>query len=156
MSQCQPKSICHAVRTLLTATIVASLAFAAGPVLASKPTQPDRVETRITNIHAQLRITPAQEEQWGKIVEVMRDNAKKMADLTSARQASTKTMNAVDDLKSYGEIAQAHADAIKNLTPAFAALYASMSDAQKAEADEMFRKGISRAGTHAPKQKTPK
>jgi hypothetical protein len=48
-------------------------------------------------------------------------------------------MTAVDDLKSYGEIADAHADGIKKLTPVFAALYASMSDAQKKEADAIFR-----------------
>ena len=54
-------------------------------------------------------------------------------------------MTAVDDLKSYGEIADAHANGIKKLTPVFADLYASMSDAQKKEADTLFRHGDRKA-----------
>jgi hypothetical protein len=50
-------------------------------------------------------------------------------------------MTAVDDLKSYGEIADAHANGIKKLTPVFADLYTSMSDVQKKEADTLFRHG---------------
>ena len=50
-------------------------------------------------------------------------------------------MNAVDDLKSYGEITDAHADGIKKFTPVFATLYDSMSDAQKKQADTLFRHG---------------
>jgi hypothetical protein len=52
-----------------------------------------------------------------------------------------KEMTAVDDLKSYGEIAAAHADGIKKLTPVFADLYASMSEPQRKEADTLFRHG---------------
>ncbi len=60
-------------------------------------------------------------------------------------------MNAVDNLKSYGEISEAHADSIKKLIPVFADLYASMSDAQKKEADALFRRhGHER---HKPVQK---
>jgi hypothetical protein len=61
----------------------------------------------------------------------MRDNAKTMDTLTQVRVDQAKDMSAVDDLQSYGEIAQAHADGIKKLTPVFADLYASMSDEQK-------------------------
>ena len=48
-------------------------------------------------------------------------------------------MTAVDDLKSYSEIADAHADGLKKFTPAFEPLYAGMSDAQKKSADTLFR-----------------
>lgn len=47
-------------------------------------------------------------------------------------------MNAVEDFKSYGEIAQAHADGIQKFIPVFEALYNSMSDAQKKNADAVF------------------
>jgi hypothetical protein len=91
-------------------------------------------------MHAKLKITPAQEDQWTKVAEVMRENAKSMDALTRSRHEHAKTMSAVDDLKSYGEITEAHADAIKRLTPVFAALYDGMSDAQKKEADRLFRR----------------
>jgi hypothetical protein len=99
----------------------------------------DRTEKRITDLHAKLAITPAQEPLWSSVADVMRDNAKKMDALTQARTQNATTMTAVDDLKSYGEIADAHADGIKKFTPAFSALYDSMSDEQKATADSMFR-----------------
>src|SRR5208337_3332364 len=86
-------------------------------------------------------ITAAQEAQWAKVAEVMRDDAKSMDSLTQARADHAKDMTAVEDLKSYGEIAEAHAEGIKKLTPMFADLYASMSDAQKKEADTLFRHG---------------
>ncbi len=130
-----------AARAMAVAVIVASIAFAAAPVIAANGTDEGRVEARIKDMHAKLKITAAQEDQWAKVTEVMRDNAKKMDELTDARIASAKTMNAVDDLKSYSEITDAHAEGIKQFTPVFAALYDSMSDAQKAVADELFRHG---------------
>jgi hypothetical protein len=125
----------------VAAALFATLAFALGPVLAAKDSGGDRVEARIKNMHVKLKITQAQEEQWAKVAQVMRENAKSLDALTDARFKNAKTMNAVDDLKSYGEITDAHADGIKRFTPIFATLYAGMSDAQKKEADELFRHG---------------
>ena len=133
-----------AVRALTAAALVATLAFASGPVLAAKASaqdRVDRVEARITDMHAKLKITQAQEDQWGKVAQVLRDNEKAVEPLIKARNENSKTMNAVDDLKSYGEITDAHADGIKKFTPVFATLYDSMSDAQKKEADALFRHG---------------
>ena len=48
-------------------------------------------------------------------------------------------MNAVDDLKSYSEITEAHARGLKRFISVFEPLYASMSDAQKKDADTLFR-----------------
>jgi periplasmic protein CpxP/Spy len=128
-------------RAVAAAALFATLAFAPGPVLAAKDSGGDRVEARIKNMHAKLKITQAQEDQWGKVAQVMRDNARSMETLTEARFKNVKSMNAVDDLKSYGEITDAHADGIKRFTPVFATLYTGMSDAQKKEADELFRHG---------------
>jgi protein CpxP len=125
----------------VAAALFATLAFAPGPVLAAKDSGGDRVEARIKNMHARLKITQAQEDQWGKVAQVMRENAKALDTLTEARFKNVKTMNAIDDLKSYGEITDAHADGIKRFTPVFAALYTSMSDAQKNQADDLFRHG---------------
>jgi hypothetical protein len=129
------------VRVVGAAALVATIALATGPVIAAKASAEDRVEARITNMHSKLKITQAQEEQWAKVAQVLRDNEKTIEPLTKARKENSKTMTAVDDLKSYGEITDAHADGIKKFTPVFATLYDSMSNAQKKEADALFRHG---------------
>ena len=129
-------------RLVATAALLATIAMA--PVVAAaadKDAHEDRVELRVTSMHAKLKITQAQETQWAKVAQAMRDDAKRMDELTQTRMDHAKDMTAVDDLKSYGEISQSHADGIKQLTPVFADLYTSMSDAQKKEADALFRHG---------------
>jgi len=97
----------------------------------------DRVEARIKDLHSKLKITSAEEEQWNKLAQVMRDNAAAMQPLIEARKAKG-AMNAVDDLKSYSEIQDAHAAGLKSFIAAFEPLYASMSDDQKKTADQLF------------------
>ena len=106
---------------------------------AGKASKPDRVEARIKELQTKLKITPAQEELWSNVAQVMRDNAKTMEALTKARTEGASTMTAIDDLKSYSEIADAHADGLKKFIQAFEPLYAAMSDAQKKSADKLFR-----------------
>ena len=132
---------CAAARAVAAAALVAVFAFASEPVMAAKASAEDHVEAHIMNMHAKLKITQAQEEQWAKVAQVMRDNEKTVEPLIKARKDNAKTMTAVDDLKSYAAIADAHADGIKKFTPVFVALYDSMSDAQKKEADALFRHG---------------
>ena len=129
-------------RALVAAAMVAAFALAAIPAIAANSQDQARVEARIKDMHARLKITAAEEEQWAKVAVVMRDNATKMDELNNARLANAKTMNAIDDLKTYGEITDAHAAEIKKFTAEFAILYASMSDAQKTEADALFRNGV--------------
>ncbi len=132
----------HANGRLVAAALIATLAFAPGMAFAAeKDAHQDRAELRITDMHAKLKITPAEEAQWAKVAQVMRDNAKAMDNLTQTRFDHAKTMTAVDDLTSYGEITDAHADGIKKLTPVFADLYANMTNDQKREADILFRHG---------------
>jgi LTXXQ motif family protein len=114
---------------------------------AAKTSNVDRVEARITDLHARLKITPAQEELWGGVTQVMRENAKTMEALRKARSERAQTMTAVEDFKSYGEITEVHADGIKKFVPVFSALYDSMSDAQKKNADTIFRRGPARKRT---------
>jgi hypothetical protein len=129
-------------RLFMAAALVTTLAFAPVVVFAAdKDAHADRSEKRIKDMHAKLKITTAEEDQWAKVAEVMRDNAKTMDALTQARVNHAKDMTAVDDLKSYSEIADAHAAGIKKLTPVFADLYASMSDEQKKEANTLFHHG---------------
>ena len=134
-------------RLITSAALAATLVFAPGIALAiDKDAHEDRTELRIKDIHAKLKITSMQEEQWAKVAQAMLDDAKTMDALTQNRIDHAKDMTAVDDLKSYGEIADAHANGIKKLTPVFAALYADMSDVQKKEADALFREGDHKHG----------
>jgi hypothetical protein len=105
-----------------------------------KTSETDRVEARINDLHSKLKITPAQEEQWNKVAEVMRENAAAMEPLVKARQEKAKTMNAVEDLKSYAQIANTHAAGLNKFISVFEVLYASMSDEQKKIADSLFTK----------------
>ena len=97
-----------------------------------------RVEARITELHKQLRITADQEALWGDVAQVIRNNEQKMHDRMTARSTKLKTMTAVDDLRSYETIADAHADGLKRLIPAFEALYAQMTPAQQKHTDRVF------------------
>lgn len=127
-------------RLIAAAALIATLAVEPGLLLAAeRDAHEDRTELRIKDMHTKLKITTAQEEQWAKVALAMRDDAKTMDALTQARVEHAKDMSAVDDLKSYGEIADAHASGIKKLTPVFAVLYSGMSDVQKKQADALFR-----------------
>lgn len=97
------------------------------------------VEARIKELHKRLHITGAQETQWNNLTQVMRDNAKAMQDLEKQRAEDVKTIGAVDVVKSYGSVIEAHEAGMKKFIPAFEALYDSMSDAQKKTADALFR-----------------
>ena len=100
----------------------------------------ESVEQRITSLHKSLKITADQEPAWAVVALVMRDNVKAMQALYATREAdsSTKT-TAVDALKSYQALAQAHVDGLKNLIPAFETLYGTMPPDQKAIADRVFQ-----------------
>jgi hypothetical protein len=108
----------------------------------------DRVELHIKSLHKALMITTAQEPQWQAVADVMRDNAKSVTALIKDRASKMKTMTAIDDLHSYQAIANAHATGVKALIPEFEALYATMSDTQKKNADAVFR--------HRPQPSHPK
>ena len=97
------------------------------------------VDARIAELHKRLKITDAQKTQWDNIAQVMRDNAEAMTALEKERAHDAKSMNAVDVVKSYSEVIQAHEDGMKKFIPAFEDLYNSMSDSQKQIADSMFR-----------------
>jgi hypothetical protein len=142
-----------AALSLVGAVAVASpSAFAAAApsdqMAARKPI--DRADERIKQLHESLKITPDQEPKFDKLADVMRDNAKEMSAAVEKRSQAEKTTTALDDLKAYQEVAQAHADGLKNLVPAFETLYGALSDAQKKEADELFIHGPG-SGKHGHK-----
>jgi len=117
------------------------------PAAVNPADQGQTVEQRITQLHAQLKITPDQEAKWNSVAQAMRENAANMEKLVAEKhQKGPQNMTAVDDLQTYQQFAEAHVDGLKNLTSAFKSLYNAMSDDQKKNADQVFA-NFNRAGT---------
>ena len=110
---------------------------------ASAPQQPSRsrpmtdVEARISELHKQLQITPAEEPRFKTYADVMRENAQAMQALF-AQRAQNPDRTAVGQLRWYAKLTAAHAEAVSKLVPPFEVLYQSMSDQQKKLADAVF------------------
>lgn len=99
----------------------------------------ETVEQRIANLRKALKITADQEAKWNAVAQAMRDNAANMDTLIATnRKTAPQNLTAVDDLKNYQKVAQAHVDGLKNLIASFETLYAAMPDAQKKVADTVF------------------
>jgi periplasmic protein CpxP/Spy len=96
------------------------------------------VEKHIKELYVTLKITPAEESQWKKVTETMRENAKDLDRAIDKRAANAASATAIDDLNAYAEIAQAHANGVKKLASAFSGLYSVMSVDQKKAADDAF------------------
>ena len=137
-----------AAATLLGVVVLASpvmagnsktIAVASSTQAMASPSDANAVEARIKELHRKLHITAAQKPQWDNLAQVMRDNAQAMSDLKKQRASDAQTMNAVDVVKSYESVIEAHEDGMKKFVPPFEALYNTMSDAQKKTADSLFR-----------------
>jgi periplasmic protein CpxP/Spy len=91
-----------------------------------------------TESHDQLNITSDQEARWNDVARVMLANASAIDGAVKDRMRMSNGMTAINDLKSYERIVDAHADGIKKLAIAFAPLYASMPESQQKNADAVF------------------
>ncbi len=126
---------------LILAACLALSPVLAGPsqAAAAPQTEQQAADQRIQALQQQLQITTEQMPQWNSFAQAMRDNAAATDTLFRERATNTKTMNAVDNMKSYAAVARAYADNTEKLSNAFATLYATLSDHQKQIADTMFR-----------------
>ena len=122
------------------------------PAARTKRSPTDRAEARVKQLHDQLQITAAQEPQWSAVAQAMRDDAKAMQAVIDKRRQSRGKMSAVDDLRSYREVAQTHLAGLQKLIPAFQALYDTMSPEQKKNADTVFSQRRGRRAPQAPQQ----
>jgi hypothetical protein len=134
-----------AAALLGAATFAAPLATFAQPGSmshhASYALKRETLDQRIRNLHAELKITPAQEADWTKVADVMRHNEDVMQKMVADRKArGPHELNAVEDLKTYQDFNQAHIDGLKDLIASFTVLYTEMPDDQKLVADRVFSK----------------
>jgi protein CpxP len=142
------------IAAILVSTFVAGAAAAQTPEQSANPQAPANAtpsamaksdakrdnaeEQHIAALRAQLKITAAEESQWNAVAETMRQNVKDLDRAIDTRDATIASATAIDNLKSYADIAQVHANGVKKLASAFAGLYSSMTDDQKKQADEVF------------------
>lgn len=96
------------------------------------------IELHIKNLHERLKVTAAEEPLWAAVVKAMRDSTDDLDRMLIKRRSLPGDASAIDDLNSYADVAQTHADAVKKLSMAFGPLYAAMSYDQKRLADEVF------------------
>lgn len=115
----------------------------AGHPVAGKNAE-ERVERRIKELHAQLHITAAEEPQWNLFAEVMRQNARDIDQVLMQRAEQFPTMNALQNMQSYSQLAEQHAQRVQKLVPAFENLYNAMPEQQKQLADQLFRANAER------------
>ncbi len=153
------------IRSTLLPAIVAGL-LAAAPAIAqpaaTAPAQPTAtpapaapavthrdnvVEHRITELHSKLKITGAEQKPFDDFAQAMRDNAQRMDTAVSAKRANAATATAVEQMRAYAELAQAHSDEVNRLVGPFSSLYDALTPEQRKMADQSFREFSSgRAG----------
>ena len=121
---------------------------AAAPQSTDKSAE-ERVGKRIAELRAQLHITPAEQPQWDQFAQTMRDNARQMDQTFMQRAQQYQTMTALQNMQSYEQIAEMHAQQLQKLVPAFEGLYNAMPEQQKKIADEVF---LVKAENHAQKR----
>lgn len=120
------------------------------PTPSAPPSPQAAADQRIQALQGQLHITEAQMPQWNAFAQAMRDNATGTDALFRQRAAAAATMSALDNMKSYAQIARAYADNTEALASAFEALYGVLSDPQKATVDQIFRQDAARNAGHPP------
>jgi hypothetical protein len=122
----------------------------ASPPTASPPTAQAAADARLRALQTELHITDAQMPQWNAFAQAMRDNATRTDALFRDRAKTVSTMTALDNMKSYAQIARAYADDTEALAEAFAPLYAALNEQQKQTIDGLFREQAAKNASAAP------
>ena len=137
-----------AIATLLVSSLLGltSVSASAAAATAGAMGGQQHVEARIQEMHARLKITAAQEELWKPVAQTMRDNQLALEPLIADRERNAKTATAVEDLRSFAEVSEAHASGIRKFAAVFEPLYAAMAESQKKDADTLFRSGAGKMG----------
>ena len=114
-----------------------------------RPLPGRRIEGRIAFLHADLKITLAQQAQWDRVAAAMRASAKQKDQLFQQMRANRdKPKTAVERLEQRMQFIEAQASAEKSFVEAFKPLYAVLSDDQKQAADELFGRSFRHGGRY--------
>ncbi len=98
---------------------------------------PERIEGRIAFLHAELKITGAQEALWQPVAEALRSNASN-GGLGAMMQPDAAKKPLPDRLSDMERMVTSRLDALRRLNAALALLYASLDETQKKTADELL------------------
>lgn len=98
-----------------------------------------RMETHLTELRAQLAITPAQQAPWEAYAEVSRANATELHNRFQQREAQFARINAAENMADYATIAELRATQLRRISTVFQTLYATLSAEQQQSADKAFR-----------------
>jgi periplasmic protein CpxP/Spy len=143
-----PAAIALAVALGGTGLAVPVFAQAQAPAAAPQAQAPEHhhrfdpvraADGRIAYLKAYLKITNAQEPQFDRVAQVIRENTQDRAKLAEQHRADRdQSMNAVERLEARQRFAALHAQHSERFLTAFKPLYASLSDAQKQAADQLL------------------
>jgi hypothetical protein len=114
------------------------------------PTAQAAADQRITALQAQLRITSPQMPQWSAFAQAMRDNATSTDALFRQRAGTAASMTAVENMRSYAQLARAYADNTEALAQAFETLYGVLTPEQQQTIDALFRQQPAQPTTTQP------
>jgi len=102
-------------------------------VRSESPEGQDQASSRIS-----LRSRRTKKSVWSHVSQVMLDNASAIDGAVKNRTGMAKDMTAIDDLRSYQAIVEAHAEGIKKLVIAFKPLYKRCRRRKQKHADAVF------------------
>jgi periplasmic protein CpxP/Spy len=145
-------TISHVAPAALALILTFSLGAHAQTTAAANSHQA-KVEERIRDMYATLRISKAQDTAWNAFAQVMLDNAQAMEATLQQNGGDRSKLVAPQILDNYAAISAQHAQNAERLSAAFGVLYAGLSPEQKQAADEMFR---NRSEKKAEEQKQTK
>jgi hypothetical protein len=142
-----------ASRLIRACVLSAAMLLPAGIGALAQPTPSSpqaAAEQRIQTLQAALHITDAQMPLWSGFAQAMRDSATTTDALFRHRASAAPSMNALDNMRSYAQVARAYADSTDKLAAAFATLYGTLSDQQKQTIDTVFRQQSAQAAATQP------
>lgn len=96
------------------------------------------IEGRIAFLKAELAITDAQAAQWSAFADALRQRAKTMRDTMADMMPTDRPSNAAERTEAMVKVMSAHLESMKTFAAAEKALYAVLTDTQKATADELL------------------
>jgi hypothetical protein len=95
-------------------------------------------EGRIAFIKAELAITDAQKSIWDAYATALRKNLETMQTMHKAMMSASSPANPVERLDLHISTMESRLQALKEVKPALAALYAGLGDDQKKKADDVL------------------
>ncbi len=111
----------------------------AAPQQQPRAPQPSHIEGRIAYLKTELHITQAQDAQWDKVAQALRQNStERRQAFEQLRQDRTTPPNALRRLETEARMSAMRAQQTDRVLAAFRPLYDSLSDEQKQAANDLF------------------